>query len=151
MSGRRDGAGLSWRVARRGALVSIVLLGAALLAGCAAGPVDYARPYPVAEEPAKTLNIQVFRREDHISLTNTSARDFGPSTLWVNAAYSRPIDGLRIGQSIDLSLHEFRNEHSQPFRAGGFFATDLPSKLVLAEIESEGTLYGLIVVEDRAQ
>lgn len=103
------------------------------------------------KQPGPTLDVQVFRRESRISLTNTSPYDFGPSTLWVNAAYSRPIESLRIGQSVELSLHEFRNEHSQPFRAGGFFATDLPSRLVLTEIETDDRLYGLIVVEDRAR
>lgn len=151
MSGTVDLAGTWARFSLVWGLLIGLILGAGFGAGCAAGPVDYARAYPENKEPAQTINVQVFRREDHISFTNTSPYDFGPSTLWVNAAYSRPIDALHIGQTVDLSLHDFRNEHSQPFRAGGFFATELPSKLVLAEIESGDRLYGLIVVEDRAQ
>ena len=143
--------GVRRRAAWSWALLGLATLTSTLGAGCAAGPVDYARPYPEDKQPAQAVNIQVFRREDHLSLTNTSPYDFGPSTLWVNAAFSRPINALRIGQTLDLSLHEFRNEHSEPFRAGGFFATDLPSVLVLAEIESNDRLYGMIVVEDQAR
>ena len=117
---------------------------------CAPGPVDYARPYPVDKGSVRTLDVQVFRFDDRIRLTNTSPVEFGTATIWINAAYSRPLEGLRIGQTVELPLLEFRNEHSQAFRAGGFFATDLPSRLVLAEIEDERGLFGLIVVEDRA-
>ncbi len=138
---------LAGRAARTALLVASASCGASL-AACSAGPVDYARPYPVDKGPSSELNVQVFRENDRIRLTNTSAVEFGPSTLWANAAYSRPIDGLRVGESIELSLHEFRNEYSQPFRAGGFFATELPWSLVLTEIESGERLYSFIVVED---
>lgn len=120
-----------------------------LLSGCAGdSTVDYARAYPADNSAGTTLDVQVFRRSDSLTLTNTSAQAFGPGTVWVNRAFSRPIDGLRVGQSITMSLHEFRNEYSQKFRAGGFFATEVPSSLVLCEIEHEGRFFGLVVVED---
>lgn len=119
-------------------------------AGCA-GPVDYARAYPADKAPGVPLDVQVFRKADRISLTNTSPYGFGPSTLWVNGAYSRPIDGLRVGETIELSLHEFYNEYEQKFRAGGFFATELPWSLVVTELESEGALYAFVVVNDEAE
>lgn len=93
----------------------------------------------------------MFRREDRISLTNTSPYEFSECTLWVNAAYSCPIKGLGIGQTIDLSLYDFRNEYSQAFHAGGFFSTVLPSAVVLTEIETDDQIYGLVVVHDRAR
>ena len=120
-----------------------------LAAGCA-GPVDYARPYPADKAPGRPLDVQVFRDSDRIRLTNTSAHAFGPGTLWVNAAFSRPIDGLRVGQTLELSLHDFYNEYQQRFRAGGFFATELPWALVKTELESEDGLYAFVVVEDEA-
>jgi hypothetical protein len=99
-------------------------------------PVPYARIYPAEPSRAQTLNIQVFRTTKRLELTNTTARQFGPSRLWLNAWFSRPIDGLNVGQSLDLPLKEFRDEFSGAFRGGGFFATEAPERLVLAELET---------------
>lgn len=114
-------------------------------------PVVYARPYPTIR-PSPAINIQVFRSTKHLELTNTTARAFGPSTLWLNARYSRPIDGLGVGESLRLPLDEFRDEYSDAFRGGGFFATEAPERLVLTQIEAAGSdgkleLVGLVVVK----
>lgn len=128
----------------------VLLAGA--LAGCSSGPraVDYARAYPALKQ-GETLDIQVFRRAKRIELTNTTARAFGPSTLWLNAWYSRPLGGLGVGQTLDLPLKEFRDENSEPFRGGGFFAAEAPDRLVLAQLETTGPdgkplMLGLVVV-----
>lgn len=128
----------------------IVLL--AFLSACRShGPVDYARPYPGRLPQQGNVNIQVVRQTTTVELTNTTARAFGPSTLWLNARYSRPIPELRVGQSLTLSMKEFRDEHGDAFRHGGFFATETPDRLVLAQIETTGAegepeLIGLVVV-----
>lgn len=124
------------------------------LGGCAAPltPVDYARPYPAHVPHGPTLDIQVFRRTRELELTNTTARALGPSTLWLNAYYSRPIDGLGVGQTLMIPLVEFRNEFSEAFRGGGFFATEAPERLVMAQLETEidgkPQLLGMIVVAE---
>ena len=46
-----------------------------------------------------------------------------------------PIDGLAVGQTLRLPLGTFRNEFSEAFRGGGFFAPERPERLVLAELE----------------
>lgn len=114
-------------------------------------PVPYARAYPAVRQ-SQTLNIQVFRSVKHLELTNTTARSFGPSTLWLNARFSRPIDGLAVGQTLRLPLEEFRDEYSDVFRGGGFFSTEAPERLVLAQIESltadgKQDMVGLVVVK----
>lgn len=126
---------------------------ALFLAACSGvpNPVSYARPYPAMKQ-SQTLNIQVFRTTKHLEITNTTARAFGPSTLWLNARFSRPIDGLGVGQSLRLPLDEFRDEYSDVFRGGGFFSTEAPERLVLAQIETVNAdakpdLVGLIVVK----
>lgn len=123
------------------------------LAGCSAGPktVDYARPFPKDLQQAGTLDIQVVRETTEIEFTNTTSNSFGPCTLWLNRRFSRPLDGLRIGQTLRLPLREFRDEYSDAFRGGGFFATELPEKLVQAHLEVPGTdgsnlLLGLVVI-----
>lgn len=125
---------------------------AAGLSGCSSGPraVEYARAYPALKQ-GETLDIQVFRREKRIELTNTTARAFGPSTLWLNAWFSRPIKSLAVGETLDLPLSEFRDENSEAFRGGGFFAAEAPEKLVLAQLETtdadaKPVLLGLVVV-----
>ena len=117
------------------------------LAGCRSSPsVSYARVYPAALDKGPTLDIQVVRGETTLTLTNATSRVFGPCTLWVNAYFSRPLDGLAVGQTVRIGLTELRNEHGESFRSGGFFATERPENMVLAQLEHDGTLYGLVVV-----
>jgi hypothetical protein len=107
------------------------------------------RPYPGDLPLVEVLDVQVQRDEVWITMTYTSARSFGPSTLWINGAYSREIRGFEPGQTLTLLLNEFRREDGKRFRAGGFFATELPSDLVLAEIEAEEGRFGFIVVDGK--
>ena len=120
---------------------------------CSSGPekVDYAREFPRALPRKETLDIQVFRQSQEIEFTNTTARSFGPSTLWLNGRFSRPIDGLAVGETLKFRLRDFRDQYGDPFREGGFFATEKPEKLVLAQLETPDgggnpIMLGLIVV-----
>lgn len=127
-----------------------LVFAASLLGGCG-GPskVDYARPFPTGLTQLRTVNVQVLRMETEITLTNTSAQEFPPCTMWINRQFSRPIDGLGIGRSVTLPLESFRNEYSEPFRAGGFFATERPDRIAQVQLETEDGFVGLIVVGDR--
>lgn len=138
-----------------GACVAMALgtgTGMVVTAGCSSTPtpVDYARSYPERPNRGVTLDIQVFRGASHLELTNTTARAFGASTLWLNGWFSRPIDGLAVGQTLRLPLREFRDEYSYAFRGGGFFATEKPERLASVELETDSddgrVFYRLIVV-----
>lgn len=125
---------------------------AAITAGCSSGPrtVDYARTYPALLQQV-SLDVQVVRHTTTIDITNTTPRAFGPSTLWLNARFSLPIDGLAVGETRTFKLDDFRDEFSDAFHAGGFFASEPPDRLVLAQIETpraDGSmeLLGFIVV-----
>ncbi len=129
---------------------------AAGVSGCRTAPEqrDYARAYPGGGASPETINVQVFRHTKTIEFTNTTAQAFGPSTLWLNARFSRPIDGLAVGETIELPFKEFVDEYSEPFRGGGFFATEAPDRLVLTQLETTGAdgqraVYGLVVVDGR--
>jgi len=135
------------------ALATVALGLTNLLGGCrsAPTPVSYARAFPTDITQKEVLNIQVFRRTTTLEFTNTTAKAFGPSTLWLNMWYSRPIKGLAVGESVSLPLADFRDRYSAKFRGGGFFASEPPEKLVLAQIETAradapAELAGLIVV-----
>jgi len=118
-------------------------------AGCS-GPakVDYARPYP-AKAQSGSIDVQLRRDEKTVSLTNTSARSFPESTLWLNAQFCRPLPALGVGETLSFDLSTFRNEFHEAFRAGGFFATERPDTIVLAQIELENELVGLVVVKGK--
>ncbi|MEZ6243980.1 MAG: hypothetical protein R3B57_13165 [Phycisphaerales bacterium] len=125
------------------------------LAACSAfsrSDVDYARPYPFDAERQDMLDVQVFREGTKLKMTNTTAHAFGPSTLWVNQRFSRPIDAFAPGETITLNLYDFRDQYQDAFRAGGFFATQEPDQVVLVELqpgdEAGGKLYGFVVVKN---
>lgn len=135
------------RVARTVGLLLAVSAGAMVPVGCVTyDPAGASRGYPQGMTQSRVVNIQVSRQETHITLTNTTAQSFDGGTLWMNAQYARPIEGLAIGQTLRLDLHDFRNEHSEPFRAGGFFATERPDVLYLAQLETREEMIGLIVI-----
>lgn len=104
------------------------------------------REYPAAIENRSIVDIQVRRDETEITLTNTSSRSFGPGTMWINGAFGRELDGFAIAQTLTLDLRQFRNEFNEPFRAGGFFATQRPDELIVAELEIGDEMIGLIVI-----
>lgn len=130
---------------------------AGVLAGCSGSPeVDAeARAFPYELEQAELLDVQVFRDVTRLRFTNTSGRPLGPGMLWVNRrfGYAMP-EGVAIGERVDLDLKSFVDEFGDPFRAGGFFATRDPDKVVIVEYEEDAGADGLlamVVVSDDIQ
>ena len=97
------------------------------------------RAYPEFLARDEPLDIQVFRDETQITITNTTASSYGACWIWINAWYGRSIDGLEIGEEITLKLNSFKDEYGEAFRAGGFFAAERSEALVLAELETTQT------------
>jgi hypothetical protein len=129
-----------------------LLLAPLLLAGCS-GPskVEYARAYPLDKVQTQTADIQAQRFETELRITNTAARNLGPGTIWVNQQWAHPLDGLEIGETVTLSLHDFANEYSERFRAGGFFATERPDTVMQVQYEANdgSELLGMVAVGKR--
>ncbi len=139
------------RIRPRHAPLALLLI---LLAGCASDPAPRAPRFHDALVQSETLNIQVVRHTTHIAFTNTTARSFGASRVWINRRFARDIDALAIGQSVDLPLREFVDEYGDRFRAGGFFAAEAPDRVVQVQLEPQGQaagatrqLLGLVVVQ----
>ena len=123
-----------------------------VMCGCVAtGNARSAQVYAGDSLPKRDTGIQLIRRGTSIQLTNTSATSFGTGTIWLNGAFGHPIDGFSIGQTIKLSLHNFRNAFGERFRAGGFFATERPEPVVMAELQDGDEMLRLIVVEDQVR
>lgn len=133
---------------------ALIALAAVLLPGCLRSAAFVERdPYPTNFTTLEPSNIQIYRQGRSITLTNTTATNFGPSTIWLNKWFSREIQGLGIGQSLTISLADFKDQYSDAFKGGGFFATTAPERIVHAELETdafgEQALLPLIVVGQR--
>jgi hypothetical protein len=114
-----------------------LIAAAAWAGGCASGPDPHHRPvYPAHLERGPAIDIQVFVQPSSIRLTNASTTPFDRSTIWLNAWYGSHIDALHVGQTIDVPLARFRDEHGERIRGGGFFATEDQDPVVLAELET---------------
>ncbi|GJQ29155.1 MAG: hypothetical protein HBSAPP03_10390 [Phycisphaerae bacterium] len=130
----------------RHATILIALLSAAgWMGGCRGGATitDSGVTYPEGTRTRRPVDIQAFREGTRLTLTNTTAQAFGPSTLWANMRFGMAIDGLAVGQTLDLDLRDFKDQYGSAFRAGGFFASERPQRLVMLEIETHGEGAGL--------
>ncbi len=128
----------------------------ALVSGIAFSSACSSRSGEIASEPAYparaqsgSIDIQVVRDDTQISMTNTTARVLPSGRVWANRWFSREFPGLGVGESITMSLSEFKDEYGDTFRAGGFFATDKPAKLVQVQLETADQLVGLVVVGEQ--
>ncbi|MGE3108714.1 MAG: hypothetical protein AB7G11_05985 [Phycisphaerales bacterium] len=133
-------------LARRGVIAAIAAACLALGA-CSSGSGDIpAGPEFPAIPQSGSIDVQVFRDDTIIRMTNTTARTLPPGRIWANRWYARDFPGLDVGESLTLDLSEFKDRYDDSFRAGGFFATDRPSRLVQVQLEINGQLIGLVVV-----
>lgn len=123
-----------------------------LMAGCSSdAPVEYARSFPGALDRVAPVDAQAVVIEQEMLITNTTARAMPAGTIWINEWYSRPFDGLAIGETVRLPLTSFRDEFSEAFRAGGFWATKAPDWVVSVLLESDESLTPLVVTTPRTR
>jgi hypothetical protein len=134
--------------------MSVILSGAMAVVGGMGGCAGDARigdgpQYPTVDQSG-VVDVQVRRNTTQITLTNTTPTTLGPGRLWLNQWFSREIGAIESGATVTFELSDFKDRYDDAFRAGGFFATQVPAKLVLAQIERDGVLTGLVVVGDGA-
>ncbi len=130
--------------------LSLSLCGAVVLGapGCRSTPSDIAEgpSYPEERGQSRVVDIQVTRDDTHITFTNTTAQAIPPCRMWLNRWYMLDFQGLGVGETVTLDLRDFRDRYGDRFRGGGFFATEFPDKLVLAQLEIGPELVGLVVI-----
>jgi hypothetical protein len=133
-------------LALRPALAALGLAALVGLSGCTQATIDNRPVYPEKLQ-TKVLDVQVIRDETQITMTNTSAQDLPAGRLWVNQWFSREFPGLPIGQTVTYDLFEFKDRYGDTFRAGGFFATQRPDRVVQVQVEdASGELTGLVAI-----
>ena len=90
-------------------------------------------------------------------MTNTTSGDLPAGRMWLNKWFSREMPGgLAIAQSVSFDLGEFVDEFGEGFRGGGFFASDDPDDLVLAQYETDNQsgdpiMLGFIVIDGKVE
>lgn len=136
---------------------------AILAGGCSSAryPGPDAREYPDAHTQVAVADIQVRRDGPTLTLTNTTAHAFGPSTIWLNARFFKNVEGFAVGETLELDSREFEDMYGDTFKGGGFFAWHNPERLVLAQLETQAVpgiegevlngkqMIGMVVVDGR--
>jgi hypothetical protein len=118
---------------------------------CAPHPPDPAlatRAYPASLHQPRSVDIQVLRDGTEIELVNSTPHSYQNFDLWINQRYVRRVESLAAGQTIRLSLWDFRDELGDVINAGGLFRADEPTPVRLVEIQVDDTqpLIGLIAI-----
>jgi len=114
---------------------AILILLTLTLTACAPGrDLRGVRAFPEHAASANTIDVQAFVFDRTLRITNTTAQTLGPGRLWLNRWYSRDFPALAVGQRVDLPLRSFRDRYGEAIREGGFFATETPERVILAEL-----------------
>lgn len=117
-----------------------------LLAGCAGEPtLVEGLSFPAGLKQTRTIPVQVERINTDIRLTNTTDQTLS-GRLWANQWWSRTLDPVPPGRTVTLDLRTFKDKFNTSYRAGGFFATENPDKLVLTQLQTDSELIGLLTL-----
>lgn len=128
-------------------LLLLVIVSVLAVSGCAGRQLRPGPSYPASLERRGALDVQVEVIDGRITLTNTTASMLPAGRLWLNAWYSVEVDPVAVGETLRVPVAAFRDEHGERMRGGGFFATEAPEAILLAEWQVEDGLYGLVVVK----
>ncbi len=152
------------RLAPSGLLLLCLAAALTSVGGCRGvnTPGPDAREYPEGMTQAAVADIQVRRDGPTLTLTNTTAHAFGPSTIWLNSRFFKKIESLGVGETLELDSRTFEDQYGDTFKGGGFFAWENPERLVLAQLETDPVqgvsedltldgkqMIGLVVVDGR--
>lgn len=130
----------------------LVLLPPVLALGACITPITdpavATRPYPRELHTTGTVDIQVFRDGERLTIVNSTARSYDEVDLWLNQRWMHHVAALPAGATVDLSLKHFHDAFGQSFQAGGFWRSYEPTPVRLVEIQPapEAPMIGLITI-----
>lgn len=130
---------------------AVALALAAVLTGCHGNLYDpqmAARPYPRDLHTTNVADIHVFRDGTTLEIVNSTPHSYQNFDLWVNQRYVAHVDQMAAGQTIRLSLWDFRDEFGDGFNAGGFFRTRPATPVRMVEIQAgpQQPMIGLVAI-----
>ena len=122
-----------------------------ILVGCQAPSADISNAtgqYPFDLHTTNSISIQVIRDQEYVKIVNSTANDFPNSMLWINQQYNQSLPPMQAGSTIRVNLWNCYDSLGAQFNAGGFWRTDEPTTLVIAELQQGDTqpLVGLLVI-----
>lgn len=149
-------------VRRLPGVMSVMLLLATLLTGCAAPlPVSERESrqrlsqlnYPADAEWGPDRDIVVRREGDRLTLINRTPQTYRDVRLWLNQQYVRELALIQIGPDNRFDLTRWINEHQEPFPVGSLLAPDKAFPVVLAEMidPDTGLRHRLLVWPDETE
>ncbi len=92
--------------------------------------------------------MQVFRDGQWIMVVNATANSYQDFRLWINQQYMLEVPVLAAGETIFLSLWDFRNNLGEAFNAGGILRSEIPTPVRMSEIQvdDQEPMVGLISI-----
>ena len=137
-------------IVRSLALIAIATA-AMTLGGCTAPLYDPAlatRAYPELLSQSEVIQIQAVPKETVLQIINGTVTDYREVDIWVNRRYMKHITEILAGQTIEVTITDFRDVWGQCPQPGGFWRTRPPTPLVLVQIQRDETqpLLGLVAV-----
>jgi len=136
----------------RAVLIMMVLAVMGLtMAGCTRrlnDPAWATQPYPDELHTTNIADMQVFRKGTNLHIVNSTAHSYSEFDLWVNQRYVHHIGSLGAGQTVRVSLWDFKDEFGDRFYAGGFFRVREAQVVRLVQIQQDETqpLLGLVTI-----
>jgi hypothetical protein len=91
--------------------------------------------YPEHLHATSSTNIQAFRDGQWILIVNATATSYHEPKIWINQQYVSSIPELLAGQTIVLSLWDFRNQLGEVLNVGGILRTSTPTPIRMTEIQ----------------
>ncbi len=97
--------------------------------------------YPAEAETDDALDIQIVRQDRrHIRFDNRTTQSLNDVTIWLNHEYGAVIDRVPIGNSGQVPLLQFVNQHGERYPVGSFLEPEKAKVLVLADAVVDGKL-----------
>ncbi len=104
--------------------------------------------YPFDLHQPGSVDIQVFRKGPTLEIVNSTPVAYRDVDIWINQRFTRHLDVLPAGATVQLSLWEFWDLRGDRFSAGGFWRTEeeTPVRMVELQLNEGEPLVGLVAI-----
>ena len=129
----------------------LILCALLVTAGCGHTMYDpnrATRAYPFDLHENDTVDIQVFRKGPTLDIVNSTPVAYRDVDIWINQRFTRHLDVLPAGATIQLSLWEFWDLRGDRLSGGGFWRTEeeTPVRLVELQLNEDAPMVGLVAI-----